>query len=59
MPDHEDKTKMSEFMAACSCGSLMRQHPFFASTICLVMGLVFIAVPTGAILGIIAFFRTL
>jgi len=62
--DHPKKleccgAEMGGMMAACPCGFLMRKHPVVTSTILVAMGLVFLAVPAGAILGIIAFFRTL
>lgn len=44
-------------MAGCPCGSIMRRHPVITTTIIAVMGLAFLVVPVGAILGIIAFFR--
>lgn len=52
-------TEVGGMMAACPCGSFMRRHPVLTSTILAAMGLVVLAVPAGAILGIIAFFRTL
>ena len=52
-------TEVGGMMAACPCGSFMKKHPVITSTILVAMGLVFLAVPAGAILGIIAFFRTL
>ena len=43
----------------CCCGSMMKKHPWAASLVCGFMGLLMLTVITGAILGIIAFIRTL
>ena len=51
--------RMNEGMAACACGSIMRRHPFVTFAICTVMGLALLLIPAGAILGIIAFLRTI
>jgi hypothetical protein len=45
-------------MAGCPCGSMMRRHPVVTFTVLTLMGLAVIVIPTGAILGIIAFLRT-
>jgi len=50
---------MSGMMAGSPCGSFMRRHPFVTTVILAAAGLALLAVPTGAILGIIAFVRTL
>jgi len=51
-------TRMSDAMAVCPCGSVMRRHPVVMSAILAVMGLGVLVIPVGAILGIIAFLRT-
>jgi len=50
---------MDDAMARCSCGSIVRRHPFVTSAFLAVMGLAALVIPAGAILGIIAFFRTI
>jgi hypothetical protein len=52
-------TQMGDAMAGCRCGSIMRRHPFATFAICTVMGLALLVIPVGAILGIIAFLRTI
>lgn len=44
---------------ACPCTTAMKKHPWAAVAACAVMGLLLLTVNAGAILGIIAFFRTL
>ena len=51
--------RMGGAMTDCSCGAIMRKHPVITSVMLALMGLAFVAIPTGAILGIIAFFRTI
>ena len=51
--------KMNDAMAGCNCGSFFRRHPVAMSAILAIMGLAFLAIPAGVILGIIAFFRTI
>jgi hypothetical protein len=51
--------RMGDAMAECPCGSIMRRHPVVTSAFLGVMGLAVIVIPAGAILGIIAFFRTI
>lgn len=51
--------EMKEMMAGTPCGSFMRRHPFVTGLILAAAGLAFLTVPAGAILGIIAFVRTL
>jgi len=46
-------------MAECPCGSIVRRHPVATFAICTVMGLALLVIPVGAILGIIAFLRTI
>jgi len=50
---------MADEMAGCPCGSLMRRHPVVTFTVLTLMGLAVVAISAGAILGIIAFARTL
>ena len=52
-------TDMGDVTAECPCSSIVRRHPVISSAILAVVGLAFLAVPAGAILGIIAFFRTI
>jgi hypothetical protein len=52
-------TGMGDAMAECPCGSIMRRHPVITALILSLMGLVALLVPAGAILGILAFFRTI
>ena len=49
---------MGDAVANCPCTSAMRRHPVIAFVILAVMGLAFLAIPTGFILGILAFMRT-
>ncbi|MHC4406476.1 MAG: hypothetical protein ACYTG0_43170 [Planctomycetota bacterium] len=51
--------KMDDAMAVCPCISIKRRHPVVTSAILAVMGLAVFMIPAGAILGIIAFLRTL
>ena len=44
---------------ACPCTTVMKKHPWAAVAACVTMGLLLLTVNAGAILGIIAFFRTL
>ena len=46
-------------MRGCPCGAVMRRHPVLIAAILALMGLAFLAVPAAAILGAIAFFRTI
>jgi len=50
---------MEDAMAGRSCGSIMRRHPIVMSAILAIMGLAAVVIPAGAVLGIIAFFRTI
>jgi hypothetical protein len=43
----------------CPCTSMMKKHPRVARVICGTVGLLILTVPIGAVLGIIAFVRTL
>ena len=43
----------------CPCTSIMKKHPRVAGAICGTVGLLMLTVPIGAVLGIIAFVRTL
>ena len=43
----------------CPCTSMMKKHPWIAGAICGTMGLLILTVHLGAVLGIIAFVRTL
>jgi hypothetical protein len=43
----------------CPCTAMMKKHPWAAGAICGTVGLLMLAVPVGAVLGIIAFVRTL
>lgn len=52
-------TEMPETMTGCRCGDVMRRHPFAASVFLLIMGLALLVIPAGAVLGVIAFFRTI
>lgn len=52
-------TRMSDAMKGCPCGSVVKRHPIVTSAILALMGLAFLVIPTGAILGIIAFVRTI
>ena len=52
-------TRMGEVMAKCPCGSIVRRHRVATFAICTVMGLALLVIPVGAILGIIAFLRTI
>ena len=45
-------------MAGCPFHSVMKRHPVLASVMLAVMGLAVLVIQAGAILGIIAFFRT-
>jgi hypothetical protein len=49
---------MGEEMGECPCASAMRRHPFITAAVVTFMGLALLLVPAGAILGIVAFFRT-
>ena len=51
-------TRMDEAMSGCSCSSIMKRHPLATSVFFVVMSLVALAISTGIILGIIAFFRS-
>ena len=51
--------RMDDAMARCDCGSVFRKHPVVMSAILAIMALAALAIPTGFILGIIAFFRTI
>jgi len=51
--------RMDDATAGRSCGSMFRKHPVVMSAILAIMGLFALAIPTGFILGIIAFFRTI
>jgi hypothetical protein len=51
--------RMGGAMANCSCGAGMRKHPVITFAMLALMGLAFVAIPAGVILGIIAFFRTI
>jgi hypothetical protein len=51
--------RMGGEMADCSCSAIMRKHPVITSALLALMGLAFVVIPAGAILGIIAFFRTI
>jgi hypothetical protein len=51
--------KMDDAMAMCPCVSIMRRHPVVMSAVLAVMGLAVLLIPAGAILGIIAFLRTI
>ena len=50
--------RMGDSMTRWPCGSIMRRHPVVTSAFLTLMGLALIVIPAGAILGIIAFFRT-
>ena len=50
---------MGREMAGCPCSSIARKHPFVTSAMLALMGLAALVIPAGAILGIIAFFRTI
>ena len=50
---------MGDGMAGCPCVAVMRRHPLIAFLLLTLMGLAFLAIPTGVILGIIAFMRTI
>lgn len=52
-------TRMDGEMAGCNRGSFMRRHPIVMSAFLAIMGLAFLAIPAGVILGVIAFFRTM
>ena len=43
----------------CPCTSMMKKHPWAARAICGTVGLLILTVHLGAVLGIIAFVRTL
>jgi len=51
--------RMDDATTRCSCGSVMRRHPFVTSAILAFMGLAALVIPAGAVMGIIAFFRTI
>jgi len=51
--------RMGDEMAGCPCGSMMRRHPVVTFTVLTLMGLAVLVIPAGAILGIVAFFRSL
>jgi len=69
MSDHEHETSEMSFdccgartderTTPCACGSTMRKHPFVTFAVCTFMGLALLLIPAGAILGIIAFLRTI
>ncbi len=46
-------------MRSCPCGAVMRRHPVVIAAMLALMGLAFLAVPAAAVLGAIAFFRTI
>ena len=52
-------TRMGDAIADGPCGSIMRRHPVVMSVILALMGLAVLLIPTGAILVIIAFLRTI
>lgn len=52
-------TMMRGAMPACPCSLLAKRHPVVTFMILTIMGLFVLVIPTGAILGIIAFLRTL
>ena len=51
-------TRIGDEMSGSPCGSMMRRHPVVTFTVLMLMGLAIVVIPTGAILGIIAFLRT-
>jgi len=51
--------RMDEDTTGCACGSIMKRHPFVTFAIGTVMGLALLVIPAGAILGILAFLRTI
>lgn len=51
--------RTGDMNAAFPCGAIVRRHPVVTSVIVAVMGLAAVLIPAGAILGIIAFFRTI
>jgi len=46
-------------MAGCPGHSFMKRHPILASAMLVGMGLAVLVIPAGAVMGIIAFFRTI
>jgi len=50
---------MGDGVAGCPCIVMMRRHPLVALLLLGLMGLLFLAIPTGVILGIIAFMKTI
>jgi hypothetical protein len=48
---------MGDAMAQCACGSMMRRHRVVAVFILAIMGLAVLVIATGAVLGLITFFR--
>jgi hypothetical protein len=49
---------MGNAMNECPCGSIVQRHPVITSAILVFMGLTCLLISAGAILGILAFFRT-
>jgi hypothetical protein len=52
-------TRMDDAMAGCRCTSIMKRRPVATFAVCTLMGLALLVIPIGAILGIIAFLRTI
>ena len=52
-------TGMDEAMGRRACSAIMKRHPLATTVFILIMGLFALTIPTGIILGIIAFFRTI
>jgi len=52
-------TGMGEAMARCPCGPVMKRHPVITALVLSFAGLAALLVPAGAILGILAFLRTM
>jgi hypothetical protein len=52
-------TRMGEAMAGCPCGSIMKRHPVVTFAILAFVGLAVLVIPACAILGIIAFLRSI
>jgi hypothetical protein len=49
---------IGQMMQACPCGGWLRRHRLAAYAVLTVVGLGFLALQVGWILGVIAFFRT-
>ena len=51
--------RMEEMMQACPCAGMLKRHRVAAYTVLVGIGLAFLILQAGWILGVIAFFRTI